>query len=188
MINHFFAPVTLFEIFVWIEKNIIYENCARRDYVVHQRMNANGLLLYDIFSWNKAKQGGEIFECGVKKHYYYLHTNGIVYSDYVLCAWWVSFVTPDSSSSLPACSMRVLPPPLLLINCLSCCLSGEPVPSPIPPPQVDPISIRVQASTCFFVGYKKKYSKLVEIDATVADWRNKSSKTSFFIFLYLQHK
>ncbi len=91
---------------------------------VHQRMNANGLLPYDLFFWNKAKQGGEIFECGLTKHYYYLHTNGIVHSDYALCAQRVSFFTPDSSSSLPVCSMRVLPPPLLLINCLSCSLSG----------------------------------------------------------------
>ncbi len=32
--------------------------------------------------------------------------------------------------------------------------------------------------------YGNKYSKLAEIDATVADWRNKSSETIFF---YLQH-
>jgi hypothetical protein len=80
----------------------------------------------------QAKQGSEIFECGVTKHYYYLHTNGIVHSDYVLCAQWVSFVTPDSSSSLPTCSMRVLPPHLLLFNCLSCPLSGGQGPPPFP--------------------------------------------------------
>jgi hypothetical protein len=57
----------------------------------------------------------------------------IIHSDYVLCARWVSFVTPDSSSSLPVCSMRMLPPPLLLINCLSCSPSGGPGPPPFPP-------------------------------------------------------
>jgi hypothetical protein len=29
-------------------------------------MNANGLLPYDLFSWNKAKQESDIFEYGVK--------------------------------------------------------------------------------------------------------------------------
>jgi hypothetical protein len=48
--------------------------CARRDFVVHQRMNANGLLPYNLFSWNKAKQDGEILKYGGTEHYYYLHT------------------------------------------------------------------------------------------------------------------
>jgi hypothetical protein len=89
------------------------------------------------------------------KHYYYLHTNGIVHSDYVLCARWVSSVKPDSSSSLPVCSMRVLPPHLLLINCLLriLLLVWRAGPSPIPPSQLDTISLRVQAPSGFSVGY-----------------------------------
>ncbi len=72
---------------------------------------------------------------------------------YVLCARWVLVVTLDSSSSLLGCSMRVLPPPLLLINCLSCSPLGGPGPLPFPPPpRVDPIFLRVQAPTCFLVG------------------------------------
>ncbi len=54
--------------------------------------------------------------------------------NYVLCARWVFFVTPDSSSNLPGCSMGVLPSPLLLMNCLSCSLSRGPGPPPSPPP------------------------------------------------------
>jgi hypothetical protein len=51
-----------------------------------------------------------------------------IHSIYLLCARWVLFVTPDSSSHLPCCSMRLLPPPLLVINCLSCSLLGGPGP------------------------------------------------------------
>jgi hypothetical protein len=79
----------------------------------------------------KQKQDGEI-EYGVIEYYYYLHTNGIIHSDYILCARWVLLVTPDSSSSLPGCSMRVLPPSLLLINFLSCSLPGGSGPPPLP--------------------------------------------------------
>jgi hypothetical protein len=61
-----------------------------------------------------------------------------IHSDYILCAWWVLLVTPDSSSSLPGCSMRVLPTPLLLINCLSCSPPGVPGPPPFPPPGLTP--------------------------------------------------
>jgi hypothetical protein len=42
------------------------------------------------------------------------------------------------SSNLLGCSMRVLPPPLLLINCLSCSLPGGPGPPPFPPPGLTP--------------------------------------------------
>ncbi len=62
----------------------------------------------------------------------------IIHSNYVLCARWVHFVTPDSPSRLPCCSMRVLPPPLLVINCLSCSLHGGPGPPPFPPPGLTP--------------------------------------------------
>ncbi len=57
----------------------------------------------------------------------------IIHSDYILCARWVLLFTPDSSSSLPGCSMRVLPPPLLLINCLSCSPHGGLGPPPLSP-------------------------------------------------------
>ncbi len=60
-------------------------------------------------------------------------------------------VGQDSSSSFPVCSMRVLPPPLLLINCLSCSLSGGPGSPPFPLSQLDPISLRVQAPSHLFV-------------------------------------
>jgi hypothetical protein len=62
----------------------------------------------------------------------------IIHNNYVLCAQWVLFVTPDSSFSLPCCSMRVLPLPLLVINCLSCPLPGGPCPPPFPPPRLTP--------------------------------------------------
>ncbi len=74
----------------------------------------------------------------------------IIHSNYVLCVWWVLFVTPDSSSRLPCCSMRVLSPPLLVVNSLSCSLPGGVGP---PPTWVDPISLRVQAPSRFFVRY-----------------------------------
>ncbi len=52
----------------------------------------------------------------------------IIHRNYVLSAWWVLFVAPDSSSRLPGCSMKVLPPPLLLNYCLSCSPPGGPDP------------------------------------------------------------
>ncbi len=63
-----------------------------------------------------------------------------VHRNYVLYAWWVLFVTPDSSFRLPCCSMGVLPPPLLVINFLSCSLPGGPGPPPFPPPGLTPFS------------------------------------------------
>jgi hypothetical protein len=72
----------------------------------------------------------------------------IIHSNYVLCARWVLFVMLDSSSHLPCCSMRVLPPPLLIL--FPAWRAG---PSPIPPTWVDPISLRVQALSCFSIGY-----------------------------------
>ncbi len=35
-----------------VYNNIVY-NCARRDDDIHQRMNANGLSPYDLFSLNR---------------------------------------------------------------------------------------------------------------------------------------
>jgi hypothetical protein len=70
---------------------------------------------------------------------------------YVLCAQWVLVLTPDSSSSLLGCSMRVLPPPQLLI--LLPAWRARPSPIPLPPTLVDPIFLRVQAPTRFLVGY-----------------------------------
>ncbi len=57
---------------------------------------------------------------------------------YVLCAWWVLFVMPDSSSRLPFRSISLLPPPLLVINSLSCSPLGGAGPSPCPPPGLTP--------------------------------------------------
>ncbi len=57
-----------------------------------------------------------------------------IHSIYVLCAQWVLFVTPDSSSCLPCHSIRLLTPPLLVINCLSCSPLGGPGPPQFPHP------------------------------------------------------
>jgi hypothetical protein len=59
-------------------------------------------------------------------------------SIYVLCAQWVLCVTPDSSSYLPCRSLRLLPPPLLMFNCLSCSPLGGPGHPPFPPPGLTP--------------------------------------------------
>jgi hypothetical protein len=115
----------------------------------------------------------------------------VIHSNYVLCARWVLIVTPDSSFSLPGCSMEVLPLPLLLRYCLSC-PRLEHRPSPILPSRVDPISQRVQAPSCFFVGYifncfielncemyvKPVYS-IVTLDAAVEAATEPVSRNSF---------
>jgi hypothetical protein len=80
----------------------------------------------------------KIFEYGVMNVITIYIQMGIIYSDYKLCARWVLLVTPDSSSCLLGCSVRVLPPPLLLINCLSCSPLGGPGPPPFPPPGLTP--------------------------------------------------
>ncbi len=114
--------------------------------------------------------------------------NGIIHSDYILCARWVLLVTPDSSSSLPGRSMRVLPPPLLLINCLSRSPLGGPGPPPFPLPWVDPISFRVQAPSCFFVGYTPFISIfyrsycILYIIASAAPQVASNQSWKFFIF------
>jgi hypothetical protein len=91
------------------------------------------LLPYYLFSWNKW-QDGEIQNMMPWDIIAVYIQNGNFHSDYILCARWVLLVTPDSSSSFPGCSMRVLPPSLLLINSLSCSpLGGRALPhSPLP--------------------------------------------------------
>ncbi len=61
-----------------------------------------------------------------------------IHSVYKLCAQWVLFVTPDSSPGLPCCSIRLLLPPLLVIDCLSCSLLGGPGSPHTPPPGLTP--------------------------------------------------
>jgi hypothetical protein len=96
------------------------------------------LLPYDLFSWNKAKRDGKIFEYGAMNVITIYIQNGIIHSDYILSARWVLLVMSDSSSSPSGRSMRVLPSPLLLINCLSCSPHGGPGPPPFPLPGLTP--------------------------------------------------
>ncbi len=144
---------------------IQYMYCAQHDYVVHQRMNATGLLPFDLFSWNKAKLSSEMLNMVSLNTVtiYIQNGNLFILFNYVLCARWVSFVTPDSSPSLPDCSMRVLPPPLLLINCLS----GGPGPPPFPTPGLTPFPSGSRhppassSATCMFFSL-----------ASSSDWQN----------------
>ncbi len=94
----------------------------------------------------------------------------IIHSNYVLCARWALFAKPDSSSSLLDCSMGVLPPPLLLNYWLSCPLPGGPGPPPFPPPGLTPFSLRVQAPSCFFVGYSYNHGFSLSLPAHATDW------------------
>jgi hypothetical protein len=73
------------------------------------------------FPKTKQKQGGEISECGAM--------NTIAINIQMLLYTLITY----SSSSLLVCSMRVLRPHLLLINCLSCTLSGGAGPPPFSP-------------------------------------------------------
>ncbi len=86
----------------------------------------------------KQVNDSKTLDYGYTEHCYYLHTEWQLFTVLWLCAWWVLVVTPDSSSSLPGCSMRVLTPPLLLINCLSCSPLGGPGPPPFPSPGLTP--------------------------------------------------
>ncbi len=64
----------------------------------------------------------------------------------LFCHAWLFF--PSSS-----CSMWLLTPSLLAVNCLSCSPSGGPGPPSFPPPLVDPISLRYQAMPHSSVGH-----------------------------------
>jgi hypothetical protein len=77
----------------------------------------------------------------------------IIHSDYILCARWVLLVVLDSSSNLPGCSMRVFPPSSAAVQLLILLPAWRAGPSLIPPSRVDPISLRVQAPSRFFIGY-----------------------------------
>jgi hypothetical protein len=67
-----------------------------------------------------------------------IYIQNTIHHIYVICARWVLFVTPDSSSHLPCRSIRLLPPPLLVINSLSCYPLGGPGPPPFPQPRLTP--------------------------------------------------
>jgi hypothetical protein len=129
-------------------------DCAWRDRVVYQRMNANGFIARWFILLKQSKTDGKIFEYGVMKHYYYLHTKWY-YSQWLhtLCT-----MGPSCHAGLFFQSSRSL---LEYCPCLSSAADQLLIlipawrtgPSPIPPSRVDPISLRVQAPACFFVGY-----------------------------------
>jgi hypothetical protein len=129
--------------------------CAWHDFVVHQRMNTNSLLPYDLFSWNKAKQDGEILQYGDTEHYYYLHTKWQLFTV-------ITYSVHDGYSlSCQTLLLIFLDAPWEFCPLL-CCWSTAYLapawrarPSLIPPSQIDPISLRVQAPSRFFIGYTK---------------------------------
>ncbi len=84
----------------------------------------------------------------------------IIHSDYILCSRWVLFVTPDSSSRLPGRSMRVLPLPLLLINCLSC----SPLPDPFTPPGLTPFPSGSRPLPASSSAYSNRYADQLNIE------------------------
>jgi hypothetical protein len=111
-------------------KKYSYKKLCLMRQCVHQRMNAK-VYRHMIYSpetkQNKTVRYLNIVSWNIFNDYIQMV---IIHSNYILCARWFLFVTPDSSSSLPCCSMRVLSPPLLVINCLS---SSPPVGSGPPP-------------------------------------------------------
>jgi hypothetical protein len=125
--------------------------CARRDRDVHQRINANGLLPCDLFSWNKANKAVRYLNVVSQTLLLFTHkwyctqwlntlcTMGL------LCHVWLfsqsSYLLHESVTPSSAADQLLI---LLLIWRVG--------PSPIPP-QVDPISLRLQAPSRFFVGY-----------------------------------
>jgi hypothetical protein len=138
-------------------------------------MNANGLLPYDLFSWNKAIK---VVRYWIQCHgtlLLFTHKNGNCSCNYILCARWVLFITPDSSSSLPGCSIGVLPPPLLLINCLSCFPPGGPGP---PPPGLTPFpsgSRHLPASSLATLPlYGPGEMGCLDVTSTVTFWPNRN--------------
>jgi hypothetical protein len=135
--------------------------CARRDRIVHQRMNANGFIAIWFILLKQSKQGGEIQNMMLwniiavyiqNGHYLqWLHTLCTMGPScharlFFQSSWSLhESVAPSSAADqllilLPAWRAR---------------------PSPIPPSQVDPISLRVQAPSRSFVGYNY-YLKTVD--------------------------
>jgi hypothetical protein len=101
-------------------------------------MNANGFTAIWFILLKLSKQNGEVLNMVSWNIITIYIQMVIIHSDYILCARSVLLVTPDSFSSLPGCSMRVLPPPMLLNNCLSCSPLGGPGPPLFPPPGLTP--------------------------------------------------
>ncbi len=83
----------------------------------------------------------------------YTHRQGSL-KECSLCARWVLFVMPDSSPPLPLapCCCWLLPC-WQLTAYLALCLEGRALPLSPPPPGVDPISLRSQATPHSSVGY-----------------------------------
>ncbi len=114
-------------------------------------MNANGLLPYDLFSWNRADKTMRYLDTALWNIGKFTYKMVTIHRIYVLCARWVLFVMPDSSSRLPFRSISLLPPPLLVINSLSCSPLGGGRPFPMPPTRVDPISLKLQTQICLSI-------------------------------------
>jgi hypothetical protein len=121
--------------------------CARRDRVVHQRMNANGFLLL------KQVNNSKTLQYGYTEHYYYLHTK-----------WRLFTVLRTLCTMGPCCHAGlVFQSSWLLHECVASSSAADQLlillpawragPYPIPLPQVDLISLRVHAPSCSLIGY-----------------------------------
>ncbi len=102
--------------------------------VVHQRMNANGFIAMWFILLKQSRTMIRYLHMWHRALLLFTYRMAVIHSITYSVPRWVLVVTPDSSSSLPGCSMGVLPPPLLLINCLSCSPLGGPGPPPSTPP------------------------------------------------------
>ncbi len=126
---------------------LCYQTCARRDHFAHQRMNANGLLPYDLFSWNKAKQDGEVLNIVSWK----IITVCIQNSNYSQRLHTLCTMGPPCHVGLFFQSSWLLHKSVAPSSAADQLLILLPA---ISPSQVDPISLRVQAPSLFFDDYK----------------------------------